>query len=65
MINVNNLSILKWYVDGSHNVHWDCKRHAGAMFTLRKGAVSSYSRKVKLNTHSSTETELVSGHVHA
>jgi hypothetical protein len=29
------------------------------MFTMGKGAVSSYSRKVKLNTRSSTETELV------
>jgi hypothetical protein len=58
-ISVNNLSILKWYVDGSHDVHWDCKGHAGTMFTLGKGAVSSYSRKLKLNTQSSTETELV------
>ncbi len=58
-ISVENLGILKWYVDGSHNVHWDCKGHGGAMFTLGKGAVSSYSRKVKLNTRSLTETELV------
>ena len=29
------------------------------MFTLGEGAVSSYSRKLKLNTQSSTETELV------
>ena len=29
------------------------------MFTMRKGATSSYLRKVKLNTRSSTETELV------
>ena len=29
------------------------------MFTMGKGAISSYSRKVKLNTRSSTETELV------
>ncbi len=29
------------------------------MFTMGKGAVSSYSRNVKLNTRSSTETELV------
>ena len=29
------------------------------MFTMGKGAVSSYSRKVKLNTRSLTETELV------
>jgi hypothetical protein len=20
---VKNLEILKWYIDGSHNVHWD------------------------------------------
>ena len=29
------------------------------MFTMGKGATSSYLRKVKLNTRSSTETELV------
>ena len=56
---VENLGILKWYVDGSQNVNWDCKGHGGAMTTTGKGAVSIYSRKVKLNTRSSTETELV------
>ncbi len=29
------------------------------MFTMEKGATSSYSRKVKLSTRSSTETKLV------
>jgi len=58
-ISVNDLGILKWYIDGAHNVHWDCKGHAGAMFTMGEGALSSYSRKVKVNTRSSTETELV------
>jgi hypothetical protein len=29
------------------------------MFTLGKGGTNSYSRKVKLNTRSLTETELV------
>ena len=58
-LSVDNLGILKWFVDGSHNVHWDCKGHGGAIFTMGKGATSSYSRKVKLNTRSSTETELV------
>jgi len=58
-ISVENLGILKWYVDRSHNMHWDCKGHGGAMFTMGEGAVSSYSRKVKLNTRSSTEMELV------
>jgi len=58
-LSVGNLGVLKWFVDGSHNVHWGCKGHGGAMFTMGKGATSSYSRKVKLNTRSSTETELV------
>jgi len=58
-LTMDNLGVLKWYVDGSHNVHWDCKGHGGAVFTLGRGATSSYSRKVKLNTRSSTETELV------
>jgi hypothetical protein len=58
-LSVDSLTTIKWYVDGSHNVHWDCKGHAGALMTLGKGSVSSYSRKVKLNTRSSTETELV------
>jgi hypothetical protein len=49
-ISADDLGILKRYVDGSHNIHWDCKGPAGAMFTLGQGAVTSYSRKVKLNT---------------
>ena len=57
-LSVENLGMLKWYVDGSHNVHWDCKGHGGAVFNLGKGTTTSYSRKVKLNTRSSTKTEL-------
>jgi hypothetical protein len=58
-LTVDNLSMLKWYVDGSHNAHWDCRGHEGAVFLLGGGGTSSYSRKLKLNTRSSTETELV------
>jgi hypothetical protein len=43
---------------GLHNTHWDCKKHGRAMFTLGKDAVNSYLRKLKLNSQSSTETEL-------
>ena len=57
-LSVDNLGMLKWYIDGSHNVHCDCKGHRGAVFMLEKGATSSYLRKVKLNTWSLTETEL-------
>jgi hypothetical protein len=58
-LSIDNLGVLKWYVDGSHNVHWDCRGHGGAMFTMGKGAALSYSRKLRLNTRSLTETELV------
>jgi hypothetical protein len=30
-LTVDNLLMLKWYVDGSHNVHWDCRGHGGAV----------------------------------
>ena len=62
-LTMDNIGVLKWYVDGSHNVHWDCKGHGGAVFSMGRGATSSYSRKLKLNTRSSTETELVTSYM--
>ena len=50
--------MFKWYVDRSHNVHWDCMGHEGAVFTMGNGATSSYSRKLKANTRISTTTKL-------
>ena len=35
-LSVDNLGMLKWYVDGSNNVHWDCKGHGGAVFKMGK-----------------------------
>jgi hypothetical protein len=35
-LNMESLGMLKWYVDGSHDVHWDCKGHGGAVFTMGK-----------------------------
>ncbi len=60
-LRADNLGVLWWYVGGAPNVHWDCKGHGGALCTMAKGGTSSYSRKVKLNTRSSTEIELVVG----
>ena len=48
-----------WDVDASHAVHEDCKEPTGAGMTLGRGAVMLFSRKQKVNTRSSTETELV------
>ena len=58
-LSVDDLGLLKWFVDASHNTHWDCRGHGGAMFTMGKGDTTSYLRKLKLNSRSSTETELL------
>jgi hypothetical protein len=49
-----------WYVDGSHQIHEDCRGQTGSLVTFEKGAVASSSNKTKCNTKSSTETELIS-----
>ena len=47
------------YVDASFAVNPDMKSHTGVMITLGKGALYRRSSKQKLNTKSSTESELV------
>ena len=54
----DNLSIIQWYVDASHQTHDDCKGHTGAFLTFGAGATMSSSIKQKINTKSSTETEI-------
>jgi hypothetical protein len=49
-----------WYVDGSHQIHEDCRGQTGSRVTFGKGAVASSSNKMKCNTKSSTKTELIS-----
>ena len=60
-ITADNLVVIKWYVDASFAVHPDYKSHAGAtmMFDGGKGSIMNLSRKQKLSTRSSTESELV------
>jgi len=50
MLSIENLGMLKWYVDGSHNVHWDCKGHGGAVFKLGNDGTlqDGYVRNVPL-----------------
>ncbi len=61
-ISTDSLFILQWYVDASHQIHDDCKGHTGALLTLGAGAILSSSNKQKINTKSSTESELVAVH---
>ena len=56
---IESMGVIKWFVGGSHSTHWDCKRHGGAMMVMGYGAISSYSRRIKVNTRSSTETEIL------
>ena len=46
-------------MDGSHAIHADMKGHDGMFCTEGKGVMYSSSAKLKLNTSSSTETEVV------
>ena len=56
----DSLSMIRWWVDASYRVHWDCKGHTGAMMLMENGAAVKILRKHKLNTSSSTEAALVS-----
>jgi len=59
-IEINNIHIIKWWIDGSYAVHPDMRSHAGAMMLMGKGATYGSSTRQKLNMRSSTEAELVS-----
>ena len=48
-----------WSIDAAHAVHQDARSHTGMTMNMGLGAVTSMSRKQKLNTRSSTEAELV------
>ena len=47
------------FIDASHGIHADGRGVTGALISLGKGAIESISSKQKINTKSSTETELV------
>ena len=55
----DELSVVKWWVDASYEIHDECKGHTGAGTTLGKGAVISFSRKQKIQGKSSTEDYII------
>ena len=59
-LSADNMSVVKWWVDGSYGVHNDFKSHTGGCMSLGKGTVYSTSIKQKINTKSSTEAEVMS-----
>ena len=59
ILSADGTGILKWYVDGSYGVHPNLRGHTGGGLTLGRGFPVSASTKQKLNTRSSTESEVV------
>ena len=59
MLGAENDGLLMWYVDASFAVHPNMRGHTGGGLTMGRGFPSSVSTKQKLNTRSSTESELV------
>jgi hypothetical protein len=59
ILSADGSGILKWHVDGSYTVHPNMRGHTGGGLTMGRGYPYSASTKQKLNTRSSTESELV------
>ena len=58
-ISIDNLYVFKWYMDSAFAVHPDFRSHMGSVIILDNRAIQSVSKKQKLNTKSSTISELV------
>jgi hypothetical protein len=59
ILSANGSGILKWWVDASFAVHPNMRGHSGGGLSLGRGFPIVSSTKQKLNTRSSTETEIV------
>ena len=59
ILSADDLRVMKWYVDVGFAIHPDFKSHTGGGVTMGKGFPISNSRKQRLNTRSSTDSELV------
>ena len=59
LIDWDESGVLTWSVDVTFVVRQDMRSYTGAVLTMGKGALISMSVKQKINTKSSTETELV------
>jgi hypothetical protein len=59
ILRADSVSVPKWWVDGSHATHPNMRGHSGGCMSLGKGMPVNTSTKQKINTRSSTETELV------
>jgi hypothetical protein len=59
ILSANGSGILKWWVDASFTVHPNMHGHSGGGLSLGRGFPIVSSTKQKLNTRSSTESDIV------
>jgi hypothetical protein len=59
ILGADNIGRMKTWVDASHAVHQDMRSHTGGVVSFGIGAAMAKSTKQKINTKSSTESELV------
>ena len=59
ILSADGSGFLKWWVDASFAVHPNMRGHSGGGLSLGRGFPTVSSTKQKLNTRSSTESELV------
>ena len=53
------INIIKWWVDASYAAHEDMRGHTGVSMSMGRGSIISMSKKQKINTKISTESELI------
>jgi len=61
IVSLKNFSEMEIYTDASHATHLDMRGHTGGCVVMGDGVLHCRSSKQRLNTKSSTETELVGG----
>ena len=58
----DTLDVVRWWVDASYAPHPDMKSHTGGTMSFGHGCITSASKKQKINTTSSCESEIVGVH---
>jgi len=59
VLEVDDVGVIKWWVDVSFAVHPDFRSHSGGAMSMGKGVILAGSKKQKLNTKSTAESEIV------
>ena len=59
IISIDESGQVRAHIDGAHAMHMDGRSHSGLHVTMGRGGVVNVSKKLGLNTISSTETEVV------